>query len=209
MRVARLLLVLTAVAASAATLAAPDAAAAQNDAPTHLEIVLRAGLTGYGTGSDDGCQSLAGALLGTSVRSSGSWFVGAGADVVLTGGFACTDELAIHRLEDGRYYIEDGRLLMNSPRAVLEAGRRVSLGTANDLEVAASGGAALNAAYGSSVAPWAGASVAFSSRRLGLRFEHGWHWIRIERTLEGESQPFDTVRYAAPATLLMVTFRLR
>ena len=119
----------------------------------------------------------------------------------------CTLELALHRLEDGRFFIEDGRLWLNGPRLALEAGRRVDLG-GRQLRLAASGGASLNTARSSTIAPWVGASFGYSSGRLGLGLEYGWHRVEIERTIEGETAPFARVRTAEPALLLMVTYRV-
>jgi hypothetical protein len=188
--------------------AAPTEAAAQGGTPPSYEIVLKAGLTGYSTGSDDGCQSVPGALFGTSGRTTGSWFMGAGADLVLSLPLGCPDDLTLHSLPDGRWYREDGKLGLFGPRFVLEAGRRVRLGE-SQLDLAASGGAALNIDESSLLAPWAGASFGFSGRRFGLRLEYGWHWVRIERTIQGESAPFETVLEVAPATLVTGTVRVR
>jgi len=184
--------------------AAPTEAAAQGSTPPSYEIVLKAGLTSYSNGSDDGCQSVPGALLGTSGRTTGPWFMGAGADLVLSLPLGCPDDLALHSLPDG----EDGKLGLFGPRFVLEAGRRVRLGE-SQLDLAASGGAALNIDESSLFAPWAGASFGFSGQRFGLRLEYGWHWVRIERTIQGESAPFETVQDVAPATLVTGTVRVR
>ena len=190
------------------TFTAPSEAAAQGGTPPPYEIVLRAGFTIYSTGSDDGCKSLPGAAFGISARTTGSWFTGAGADLVLSLPVGCPDDLTFHSLPDGRWYREDGELGLFGPRFVLEAGRRVRLG-ASQLDVAASGGAALNIDESSLFAPWAGASFGFSGQRFGLRLEYGWHWVRIERTIQGESAPFETVRDVAPATFVSGTFRVR
>ena len=188
--------------------AAPTEAAAQGGMPPSYAIMLRAGLTSYSTGSDDGCRSVPGALFGASVRTTGSWFVGAGSDLVFSLPVGCPDDLTFHSLPDGRWYREDGKLGLFGPRFVLEAGRRVRLGESH-LDVAASGGAALNIDESSLFAPWAGASFGFSGQRLGLRLEYGWHWVRIERTIQGESAPFETVREVAPATLVTGSVRVR
>jgi hypothetical protein len=188
--------------------AAPTKAAAQGETPPPYEIVLRAGFTVYSTGSDDGCKSLPGGAFGTSARTTGSWFLGAGADLVLSLPLGCPDDLTLHALPGGGWYREDGKLGLFGPRFALEAGRRVRLGE-RQVGLAASGGTALNIDESSLFAPWAGASFGSSGQRFGFRMEYGWHWVRTERTIEGESAPFETVWDAAPAIFLTGTVRVR
>jgi hypothetical protein len=189
-----------------ALLVAPTGAAAQGNAPQAYEIVLRTGFTGYSTGSDDGCQGMGGLLFGGSVKTPGAWLLGAGVDLVLPPPVACTLELRMHQLPDGRWYREDGQLIVLA-RLTFEAGRRVPLGRRH-LDVAASGGAAVYD-ENSFVAPWTGALISYSGRRFGLRLEHGWHWVKVERILEPGSVTFEKVRDPVPATFFMGTMRVR